>query len=335
MPQRIRDFDLEDEGWSIGECTGGGSHRGKYTTRSTKTTPSFEEIISYENLLYAWEDFIKGKRKRKDINIFAYSLSDNLWQLYFDIKNSTYAHGLYDEYTICDPKKRIIHKASVRDRVVHRLVYNALYHYFDRRFIYDSYSSRRGKGTHRARDRFKYFAQKVSKNYTKQCFVLKFDIQKCFASINQGTLLLLLKRNITDDRVYHIVKIIIESFGCGLPLGNLTSQLFINVYLHEIDLFCKQKLRIKNYLRYADDIVIVSDDRYELEVAYENISVFLKEGLSLATHKKIVTTVYRGIDVLGVIFFPQYGVLRKRTRMRMANTQYSKNMLFVGNDGKC
>lgn len=308
---------LRMRGGTSAGVRGGGNHRGKYTTRSAKTISSFEEIISYENLLRAWEDFIKGKRKRKDINDFARTLSDNLWQLYFDIKNGAYAHGPYDEYIICDPKKRTIHKASVRDRVVHRMVYNELYQYFDKRFVYDSYSSRKGKGVHLARDRFKHFTDKVSKNYTKQCFVLKFDIQKCFASIDQGALLSLLKRNIADEKLFELVKIIVESFERGLPLGNLTSQLFINVYLHELDLFCKHKLRTKHYLRYADDVVIVSDDRYELEFVYEDISVFLKEKLFLLTHKKIITTVYRGIDVLGVVFFPRYGVLRKRTRERI------------------
>lgn len=301
---------------------GGGSHRGKYITRSTKNIPPFEEIISYENLLYAWEDFIKGKRKRKDINIFARTLSDNLWQLYFDIKNGTYVHGSYDEYIICDPKKRVIHKANVRDRVVHRLVYNVLYPYFDRRFIYDSYSSRRGKGTHRARGRFKHFTDKVSKNYTKQCFVLKFDIQKCFASVSQEILLLLIKRNIVDEKLFNLIKIIVKSFERGLPLGNLTSQLFVNIYLHELDLFCKQKLRIKNYLRYADDIVIVSEDEHELEMFYEKMVFFLANALFLVAHKKSITTIYCGIDVLGVVFFPRYGILRKKKRTRARGFQH-------------
>ncbi|OHA83790.1 MAG: hypothetical protein A2937_01825 [Candidatus Yonathbacteria bacterium RIFCSPLOWO2_01_FULL_47_33b] len=296
---------------------GGGGHKGKYTIQNVPNARSFEEIISYENLLRAWEDFIKGKRGRRDVDMFARTLSDNLWQLHFDLKNSTYAHGGYHEYTICDPKKRTIHKASVRDRVVHRLVYNALYRYFDKRFIHDSHSSRKGKGTHRARDRFRLFAQKVSKNYTKQCFVLKFDIQKCFASIDQTTLLEILKKHIADDEVYDIVAIIIGSFKCGLPLGNLTSQLFINVYLHELDWFCKHTIRAKYYLRYADDVVIVSDDEDELDVAYRIIADFLLSKLYLTTHKKSVATIYQGVDVLGVIFFPRYGILRRRTRVRM------------------
>lgn len=303
-------------GTSVG-VRGGGEHMGNHTTQSTKARPSFEEIISYENLLRAWEDFIKGKRGRRDVNMFARTLSDNLWQLHFDIGNGTYAHGGYHEYAICDPKKRTIHKASVRDRVVHRLVYNALYHDFDKRFIHDSYSSRKGKGTHKARERFKYFSQKVSKNYTKQCFVLKFDVRKCFASIDQKTLLALLKGNITGDKLYGLVRNIVESFELGLPLGNLTSQLFINVYLHELDLFCKHELRVKYYLRYADDVVVVSDDKSELEVIYERIANFLSCRLFLTTHKKSITTISQGVDVLAVVFFSRYGVLRKRTRLRM------------------
>jgi len=258
--------------------------------------------------------------------MLARTLSDSLWQLHFDLKSGTYAHGGYYEYTICDPKKRVIHKASVRDRVVHRLIYNALYRSFDRRFIHDSYSSRKGKGTHKARDRFKFFVQKVSKNHTKQCFVLKFDIQKCFASIDQKTLLVLLERNIVDDRLYLLAKNIIESFESGLPLGNLTSQLFINAYLHELDLFCKHELHIKYYLRYADDVILVSDDKLELEVVYKRIANFLLSKLYLMTHKKSVATIYQGVDVLGVVFFPQYGILRKRTRVRMTmRAQYGKD----------
>ncbi|KKU81471.1 MAG: RNA-directed DNA polymerase [Parcubacteria group bacterium GW2011_GWA1_47_8] len=318
MPQHIHDFNLENEWWEICGCTGGGEHKGKYTIRNVCYARSFEEIISYESLLRAWEDFVKGKRKRVDVNDFARTLLDNLWQLHFDLKNNTYVHGGYLEYVICDPKKRMIHKASVRDRVVHRVIYNALYRYFDKRFVHDSYSSRKGKGMHKARDRFKYFVRKVSKNCTKQCFVLKFDIQKCFASIDQKVLLCLLRRNIADDKLFDIAKNIVESFGCGLPLGNFTSQLFINVYLHELDLFCKQELHIKYYLRYADDVVVVSNDEYELEVIHKRIADFLLRKLFLITHKKSITTISHGVDVLGVIFFPRYGILRKRTRVKMA-----------------
>ena len=131
---------------------------------------------------------MSGKRKREDVNEFAVHLVDNLLDLFQEFQNETYAHGSYEEYIIYDPKKRIIHKAHVRDRVVHRLLYNAMFRYFDRRYIYDSYSCRIGKGTHKAQVRFRYFVNKMSKNYTKPCYILKFDIKKCFASIDTRVL---------------------------------------------------------------------------------------------------------------------------------------------------
>lgn len=126
-----------------------------------------------------------------------------------------------------------------------------------------------------------------------------------FASIDQRTLLVVLKKHITDEKVHDLVVIIMRSFERGLPLGNLTSQLFINVYLHELDWFCKHELNVKNYLRYADDIVIVASSKYEIEVTYKRISDFLLSELSLVTHKKSVTAVSQGVDVLGVVFFPK------------------------------
>jgi retron-type reverse transcriptase len=200
---------------------------------------TFADVVTKENLYRAWNDFMRGKRKREDVNEFASRLADNLYELYHDLTRGNYSHGSYEEYMICDPKKRIIHKASVRDRIVHRLIYNALYQYFDARFIFDSFSCRKRKGTHKARARFRHFANQVSKNYTKQCYVLKFDIKKCFASIDTDILKDILTTHISDEKLRGLVCAIIDSFSPGLPLGNLTSQLFINIYLHELDRYIK------------------------------------------------------------------------------------------------
>lgn len=264
----------------------------------------------------AWNAFVSGKRKREDVNEFALHLSDNLLDLVYELQSETYVHGEYEEYVICDPKKRVIHKASVKDRVVHRLIYNALYGYFDRRYIHDSYSCRIGKGTHKAYERFRHFVNIVSKNYTKQCYVLKFDIKKCFESIDTDILIKILAVHIQDTRLMNLVIIVIKSFPKGLPLGNLTSQLFINIYLHEIDWYVKQTCNCKYYLRYADDIVIVSQDKEELENLYEQLESFLKQELHLTTHKKVIRSIYSGIDVLGLVFFANYERLRRRTERK-------------------
>jgi retron-type reverse transcriptase len=289
------------------------SLRGGGEIHSKNCTIRYEDIVTFENLLEAWGDFVNGKRKREDINVFAQHLSDNLFDILNELKSDSYTHGVYEEYVICDPKKRIIHKASVKDRVVHRLIYNSLYSYFDKRYIRDSYSCRIGKGTHKAQKRFSYFVNMVSKNYTKPCYILKFDIKKCFASIDTEILKKILDWHIKNVRLKNIVYKVIDSFEDGLPLGNLTSQLFINIYLHELDWYVKQTLKCKYYLRYADDIIIISHSKEELETTYNDLQLFLKQGLHLTTHKKVISSIYSGIDILGSVFFANYERLRRST----------------------
>jgi len=273
-------------------------------------------VVTKENLYRAWKDFVRGKRKRGDVNIFALRLVDNIAELYDDLISEKYIHGTYDEYMICDPKKRIIHKASVRDRLIHRLLYNALYPYFDKRFFDSSYSCRTGKGTHKARAQFRVYANTVSKNYTKPCYVLKFDIKKCFESINQGVLEGLLSAHIEDKKIFHLLETVIDSFEKGLPLGNLTSQLFINIYLHELDHFVKQILEVKHYIRYADDAVVMGESKEYLEKIFKSINHFLSEQLLLTAHKIRIESLYGGVDVLGEVFFAQYTRLRRSTERR-------------------
>jgi retron-type reverse transcriptase len=268
-------------------------------------------VVTTENLYKAWNDFVRGKRKRADVNDFAARLIDNLHELYSDLVSGQYTHESYTEYMVCDPKKRIIHKASVRDRVVHRLLYNALYAYFDKRFIHDSYSCRKGKGTHKARTRFRDFANRVSENYTSQCYILKFDIKKCFASIDQDVLKEILGAHIADEKMCKLTRCIIDSFKLGLPLGNLTSQLFINIYLHELDKYIKQVLKVNHYIRYADDVVIVGRSREDLVALMDDITIFIDSTLCLQVHKIKVESIYNGVDIVGEIFFPKYTTLRR------------------------
>src|SRR3989344_4568005 len=191
----------------------------------------FNDIISVENLLVAWREFLRGKRKRRDVAKFSLNLMDNVLALHRELRDKTYRHGPYHAFKINDPKPRDIHKASVRDRLLHHAVYRVLYPYFDRKFIFDSFSCRRDKGTFRAMDRFKKYAGIVSRNHTRTAWVLKCDIQKFFASIDHRILKDVLRRRIGGDYTFWLLDEIIDSFhtkgkpGIGLPLGNLTSQL--------------------------------------------------------------------------------------------------------------
>src|SRR3989344_1862072 len=173
---------------------------------------SFENIISVDNLLLAWKEFLRGKRKKKDVGGFQLNVMDNIISLHHDLINKTYTHGGYEAFNISDPKSRNIHKASVRDRLLHHAIYRVLYPYFDTKFIHDSYSCRKWKGTHRAIDRFRDFSRIVSKNNTKQCWILKCDIRKFFASIDQKILIDILKYYNLDKDIIWLIKKVTDSF---------------------------------------------------------------------------------------------------------------------------
>jgi RNA-directed DNA polymerase len=285
---------------------------------------TYEDMISFESLLAAWQEFVCGKRSKKDVQDFALHLADNIVQLHSELASFSYVHGPYLAFNISDPKPRNIHKASVRDRVLHHAIYRKLYPLFDRVFIADSFSCRIGKGMHKALNRFDLFAGQISKNHTRTAWVLKGDIRKFFASIDHQILLDILSGHIADQRVLGLLHKVIESFsfgveGKGLPLGNLTSQLFCNVYMNEFDRFVKHKLGFKAYIRYADDFVLLSEDREDLTQQIPKISEFLHERLKLSLHpdKVFIKTFASGVDFLGWTHFPTHRVIRTTTKKRM------------------
>ncbi|MBI1956995.1 MAG: group II intron reverse transcriptase domain-containing protein [Candidatus Niyogibacteria bacterium] len=284
---------------------------------------TFEDIIEVENLLEAWKEFVRGKRSKADVLVFSLQLMGNLSELNSDLNNHTYHHGSYQAFFVHDPKPRSIHKALVRDRLLHHAVHRILYPFFDKTFIADSYSCRAGKGTHKALRRFRTFTYKVSKNNTRICWILKCDIQKFFASIDQDILLGILREYITDVDILWLLESVIQSFcsgvsSKGLPLGNLTSQLFANIYMNEFDQFVKHTLKAKYYIRYADDFVIFSENRNWLQALIPQIGEFLSQlKLELHPDKLFVKTLASGVDFLGWVHFSDHRVLRTATKRRM------------------
>jgi retron-type reverse transcriptase len=210
-----------------------------------------------------------------------------------------------------------------------------LYLFFEQTFISDSFSCRIDKGTHKAIKRFRSFAYKVSKNNTKTAWVLKCDIKKFFASINQEVLMKILQEYIFDADVIALLSEIITSFhstatGKGLPLGNLTSQLFANIYMNKFDQYVKHELKAKYYIRYADDFVILSQDKNWLEDMVTKISDFLSDNLKLQLHpdKVFIKTIASGVDFLGWVNFPDHMVLRTNTKRRMFRNIKNKEGKF-------
>lgn len=288
----------------------------------------FNQIISLESLFSAWGTFKKDKQNKKDVLQFEWNLEENIFQLHRDLQSRKYRHGPYSSFNINDPKPRNIHKATVRDRVLHHAVFTALNPIFEPTFIPNSFSCRVGKGTHKGVEMLNRISRAVSLNNRKPCFALKCDVKKFFASVDHMELFDFIRRRVKDNDALWLLKEIIGSFSSeystlferkGLPIGNLTSQLFANVYLNAFDQFVKNELKVKSYLRYTDDFIIVADNRAYLESLISPISEFLHSRLKLTLHPKKVTMreFHQGIDFLGYVVLPHYRLLRTKTKQRI------------------
>jgi retron-type reverse transcriptase len=288
----------------------------------------FDKIIEPENLFSAWEEFKQGKGKKTDVLKFEKNLEQEIFQLRRDLYDKKYKHGAYTDFFICDPKLRHIHKATVRDRVLHHAVYQILNPIFEPTFIASSFSCRTQKGSHKGVDITERMIRKVSRNYTRGCYVLKCDVKKFFDSIDHSTLLFLIQRKVKDQDTLWLIKEIIGSFVSGysdlftvrgVPIGNLTSQLFANIYMNEFDQYMKQELKIEYYARYTDDFIVVSNDQKYLENLINPISLFIGDHLKLQLHPHKVEILKAGkdVDFLGYVLRPHHRLMRKRTLNRV------------------
>ena len=299
----------------------------------------FKEIISVPNIFVSWNEFKKDKRNKLDVMNFEVDLEKNLFGLCRDLKNKKYKHSPYTGFYIYDPKVRHVHKASVKDRILHHAVFIILNPLYDKTFIDNSFSCRVDKGTHKGVLAVEKMIISESRNYTRPCFVLKCDVSKFFSSIDHRILLTILKKRITDKDTMWLLENIIESFSTGytnlfdrhgLPIGNLTSQLFANIYMNEFDEFVKHKLRISNYARYTDDFIIVSINREYLKEILIPIQKFLNNNLKLSLHpnKISICACHRGVDFLGYTILPHYKLVRTKTKRRIFRKLKERINLF-------
>ena len=293
----------------------------------------FEAIISVENLFSAWEKFRKGKRNRKDVQAFEWLLEPNIFQLHRDLKSRRYKHGNYHTFYIQDPKQRLISKAAVRDRIVHQALFNVLNPIFEAGFISTSFSCRVGKGTHRGVLTVDKMIRQVSRNYTHPCFVLKCDIKKFFRSVDHQMIIEAFARRIKDEDALWLLRRIVESFPNGMPIGNLTSQLFANIYMNEFDQFVKQDLGVKHYARYTDDFIVVAPNEEYLANLLEPIREFLRHNLSLELHpnKVSIRKYQQGADFLGYVILPHRRQLRTKTKRRVLKNIDQRLNQYKGN----
>jgi retron-type reverse transcriptase len=302
----------------------------------------FDRITSFDNLLLASENAQIGKRFKESTANFNLNLEKELLKLQVELKQMTYKHGGYRDFFIYDPKKRLISAAPYRDRVVHHALCNIIEQLFDKTFIYDSYACRKGKGTHKAVDRYTEFSRKNK-------YVLKCDLQKYFQSIDHEILFEIISEKIKCEKTLWLIKEIIGSRNdksyifyfqqdnlftpChrkkGIPIGNLTSQFFANVYLNGFDHFVKKELGVKYYIRYVDDFVLLDNFKERLHEAKKKIEEYLdKLRLKLHWRKSRVYRVKDGINFLGYRIFPTHRLLKKenalkmRRRLKELNRQY-------------
>jgi len=298
----------------------------------------YHKIYEWENLVLAFKKARKGKTKKSYVAEFQENAIDNLEQLQFELMSMTYNPKPHETFILRDPKTRKISKSDFRDRIVHHALCNIIGSIFQKSFIYDSCANQKGKGNLFAIKRFDKFLRKVSENgktngwFDKnqiKGYCLKSDVKHYFEEVNHDVLLMIIKRKIADEKVICLIKQILKNVSIGrgrtsfcnkgMPLGNLTSQFFANVYLNELDYFIKHKLKAKYYIRYVDDFVILHKSKEQLEKWKEGIDKFLKGRLGLELHpqKSKIISLSKGIDLVGFRNFYYFKLLRKRNIRKM------------------
>ncbi len=295
----------------------------------------FQQLHAWSNLLEAYRKAARGKRGTLTAATFDRRVSDQLISLQDELRAFSYRPGAYTHFTIHEPKQRKISAAPFRDRVVHHALCNLIEPDFERRFIFDSYANRIGKGTHRALDRLQTFARRFA-------YVLRMDVVQHFPALDHAVLLEALRIKVSEADLFWLVETILASgagvlrdeytmvyfpsddaspdartFAVnrprGLPIGNLTSQFWSNVYMDLLDHFVKRELRVKAYLRYVDDFALFSDDPRQLYAWKRAISERLAH-MRLTIHESAAQVIpcSVGIPWLGFVVYPTHRRLKRR-----------------------
>jgi RNA-directed DNA polymerase len=265
----------------------------------------FEQIVTFDNLELAAHKTLRGHKSRKAVARLCFHLETEVLRLQEALMNGTYQPQPYRVFEIREPKPRQICAADVQDRVAHHALCNIIGPIFEARMISDTFACRKGKGTHAAIQRTQHFAQRFP--YFLQC-----DIRKYFAMIDHDVLRSILQRKLKDERVLALLDRIIDqplpgsAPGKGVPIGNLTSQYFANIYLGELDHFVKERLRVRGYVRYMDDFLIFGATKPELHETHAAVRAFVAERLrlDLKAEATILAPVTQGISFLGFRVFP-------------------------------
>jgi retron-type reverse transcriptase len=300
---------------------------------------TYEEIASYNNIYAAYLDARKKKSERNEIMRFSMELDSNLNELYKELQEGRYKSGGYRIIYIYVPKKRLIMALQFKDRVLQWAIYRLLNPLYEKTYIKDSYACIKGRGREKAAKRLQYWLRQTDRK-PKQYYYLKLDISKFFYRVDHEILLNILKRRIKDKRLIDLFNTIINSekrafglplgvdpceidpremlFDKGMPIGNLTSQMFANIYMNELDQYLKHELHLKYVIRYADDCIILHDSKEELQQILKKIEIFLLEKLRLNLNSKTaIRPTTCNVDFVGYVINKDEIRLRSATVKRM------------------
>lgn len=303
----------------------------------------FDEVCSLENMHAAAIEALRGKRSKRAGAAFLCRIENEIVDLSEEMGSGVYAHGGYNYFTITDPKERLVAAAGFRDRVAHHAIVRVMEPIFEKRFIEDSFACRRGKGTHAAMRRALHFARGYP-------YALKCDVARYFASVDHATLIGQLERVIGDVRLMDLVRNVLESHSDGarrewsaggdlfdvalrprgLPIGNLTSQFFANVYLNPLDHFIKHALGVRGYARYMDDFILFGDSPAQLRDWGRRVKAFLG-SLMLRMHptKYRLMPTARGVDFAGYVVFSDGRVRVRASSVKRFDGRYRRMLWEV------
>lgn len=314
----------------------------------------YPQVYDFENLYLAYREARKNKRYRDEVLRFSANLESNLIQLQNELIWHQYRVSRYREFYAYEPKKRLIMALPFRDRVVQWAIYRIINPLLDRQFIEDSFACRIGKGTHHAADRLQYWLRSLNRRYPK-VYALKLDISKYFYRVDHAVLKEILRKKFADPDLLWLLGTIIDGDGhkfgiplgdhdfqrdrlgdIGIPIGNLTSQLFANLYLNEADQYAKHQMGLKWYIRYMDDMLVLHPDKKYLHEVKDVLGTFLEDELRLTLNRKTgIRVANQGIDFVGYRIWPTHRRVRRRTvkkikqRLRQMAAEYASGLLSL------
>lgn len=285
-----------------------------------------DKICAIDNLLLAYHKAKRAKLQSPYVIEYSQNLFENIVRLRMQLLSGDVEIGRYHYFNIYDPKLRKICAAAFEERIVHHAIINICHPYFERHLIYDTYATRLGKGSYAAIDR----ARSAMRHYG---YVVKLDVRTYFDSVSHDILKQKLRRVFKDEKLLALFDRIIDSYentsGCGIPIGNLTSQYFANFYLSYLDHYAKENVRIPAYIRYMDDILIFGATPLQVREYAQEIFSFADDELRLRLKHPVFCSVHSGVSFLGYFLYPHKMLLNRRSKIRFKKKMYDYANMYA------